>query len=105
MDTFKSTISRLLIISIFIFSVNIANAVSIITPQFIIEEDVMRVDTGNEQTISSVAYYQNNELISVQEGCQMTTCDFDLHHLQTGVYYLVISLNNGSKLTTMIDVE
>lgn len=103
MDFSKSKLSRLIIAIVFLFSINIATAFApFCVPQFIIEEDIMRVNTGNEQTIFSVQFFQNNELINEQKGCQTNSCTFDLSNLGSGTYLVIVTLNNGSISETII---
>lgn len=105
MDILKSKFSKLIIAAIFVFTINIAAAITMNTPQFVIEEDIMRVSTGNEQTISEVAFFQNNTLVTEQADCQNSTCYFDVSTLAVGSYTVIVSLNNNDELTAEIEIK
>lgn len=104
MDILKSKFSKLVIAAIFVFTINIAAAITMNTPQFVIEEDIMRVSAGSEQTISSVAFFQNNTLITEQAGCQNSTCYFDVSTLEAGSYVVIVRLDSDGKITAVIEI-
>jgi hypothetical protein len=104
MDSFKVKFSGLFIAFLLIFNSNTANHLTV-APSFIIEDDMMRVETGTTQTIGLTQIFSNNNIVISFEGCGNSTCIFDVNSLSPQAYTVILTLNDNSKISTEIEIE
>jgi uncharacterized membrane protein len=106
MDTFKLKVGAFILA--ILITINISFAASIIfLPLFVIEDDMMRVNTGNEETISLIQFFDSTSksLVEEKQGCFTSECIFDIEHLSAQTYIVNITTNEGNIFSQQVVIE
>jgi hypothetical protein len=106
MDIFKLKVGAFIFILLVTINISLVASIAII-PLFVIEEDMMRVNTGNEETISLVRFFdvQSQVLLEEIEGCHTSKCAFNIEHIIPQEYLIRVTTNQGSVFSQEIIIE
>lgn len=74
------------------------NVTSKLGPSIVMEESILRVDTGNpDEDIQAVLLIKLRGFnVKVLNGCNQPSCQYDLEKFSRGVYKVIVFTSNGN---------